>query len=299
MGSGVARLDSADECPTCSQPISDALLPQEGIGPIMSVEQNIAFLEAQRQIFRALLRQSERAAVFASDELSRTLAQVNDVSGRIRALKADLTAPGNAPSESEIENRVRWDRRIRALQTLEVSIAEEVEGLREISANFLDIQAALAELPKERLSADDQKKVDAFVSLMRDQLRRYGFTTFSPEQLTLSENFRVEKEGFEIGFQASASDTIRLKWAYQLGLLEVARTRSTHHAGLVIFDEPRQQEASKTSFRNLLSRASSSVDYNQQVFFATSEDQYELRQDLADLRCNFIVIEGWTLSRLK
>jgi hypothetical protein len=108
----------------------------------------------------------------------------------------------------------------------------------------------------------------------------------------VSENFRVEKEGFEIGFQASASDTIRLKWAYQLGLLEVARTRSTHHTGLVIFDEPRQQEASKTSFRSLLERASRSGEYNQQVFFATSEDQNELEADLAGLRCNFIVING-------
>lgn len=298
LGSGVTQLDVAHECPTCSQPISDVLLPQEGLGPVMSVEQNIAFLEAQRDIFRALLRQSERSAVTASNDLAGTLNLLNETSGRIRALRADLIAPGSTPSESEIENRVRWDRRIRALETLETSITEEIEVLKEVSANYLDIRGALGELPKERLSEQDQQKVDVFVSLMREQLGQYGFSTFAPAQLTVSENFRVEKEGFEIGFQASASDTIRLKWAYQLALLEVARTRATHHAGLVIFDEPRQQEASKPSFRNLLARASRSDEYNQQVFFATSEDQEELRQDLSGLNCNFIVIDGWTLSRI-
>ena len=298
LGSGVSQLNKTDQCPTCAQPISDALLPQGDLGPIMSVEQNIAFLEGQLDIFRALLRQSERAASAASDDLSRTLNELNEISGRIRALRADLVAPGSAPSESEIENRVRWDRRIRALQALESSIVGEIEALKEISATYLGIQAALGELPRERLSPQDQQKVDVFVALMREQLGQYGFSTFAPAQLTLSENFRVEKEGFEIGFQASASDTIRLKWAYQLSLLEVARTRSTHHTGLVIFDEPRQQEASKTSFRGLLERASRSGEYGQQVFFATSEDQNELEADLAGLRCNFIVINGWTLSRL-
>lgn len=298
LGSRVAQIETAHECPTCSQPVSDALLPQEALGPIMSVDQNIAFLEAQRSIFRALLRQAERAAVAATDDLTSTMNEVNETSGRIRALRADLVAPGNAPSESEIENRVRWDRRIRSLQTLETSIAEEVEALREVSANFLDLQAALAELPRDRLSGEDQQKVDVFVSLMREQLVQYGFSTFAPAQLTLSDNFRVEKEGFEIGFQASASDTIRLKWAYQLGLLEVARTRVTHHAGILIFDEPRQQEASKVSFRNLLSRASRSIKFDQQVFFATSEDRNELAVDLNGLLCNFIVIDGWTLARL-
>jgi hypothetical protein len=86
--------------------------------------------------------------------------------------------------------------------------------------------------------------------LVREQAASYGFSTFPPSELEIShESYRPQREGFEIGFEMSASDTIRLKWAYQLALLEVARTAETHHAGLVIFDEPQQQKTAKISFK--------------------------------------------------
>lgn len=299
LGSENLFNEDRTHCPTCEQPISDGLLPQQVLGSLMSVEQNIAFLESQRSIFGALLRQAERSAAAASDELVRATASANELSGRIRALKADLTAPANAPSESVIENRVRWERKARILQSLEVQVEEVLDNLREISATYVDLIAQKNELPADRLSDEDRGKVDAFVSLIREQLGRYGFSTFAPDQLTVSENFRVEKEGFEIGFQTSASDSIRLKWAYQLALLEVARTRITNHAGLVVFDEPRQQEASKTSFRQLLKRAEGAKSYDQQVFFATSEDVGELKNDLSNVECTLLIIDGWTLKRIE
>ena len=43
------------------------------------------------------------------------------------------------------------------------------------------------------------------------------------------------------------SDAIRLKWAYQLGLLELADIVHTNHPGILLFDEPRQQSSAKVS----------------------------------------------------
>lgn len=298
MGSTNLFGESLQRCPTCEQELQDALLSQEDLGPVMSLDQNIGFLQAQRGIFRSLMAQSERNAERALLELDQALAEANDLSARIRALKADLVNPANAPSESDIENRVRWDRRIRSLESLQIQVQEQTTSLKEISAIFIDAMAVYKSLAGDRLSEDDQQKIDLFVRLIQQQLGQYGFTTFAPTQLGISDNFRLEKEGFEIGFQSSASDSIRLKWAYQLALLEVARTRRTNHLGVVIFDEPRQQEAAKTSFQNLLRRASSSEEHQQQVFFATSEDLQELRRDLQNIPANLTVIEGWTIKRL-
>lgn len=41
----------------------------------------------------------------------------------------------------------------------------------------------------------------------------------------------------------SASDAIRVVWAYLLGMLEVARVKDTNHPEFLVFDEPKQQMA--------------------------------------------------------
>ena len=72
------------------------------------------------------------------------------------------------------------------------------------------------------------------------------------------------------------ADMIRTIWAYLYGLLEVSRTHSTNHAGLLILDEPQQQETAAVSFKEFLNRAAGARAANQQVVFATSEDSTNL-----------------------
>lgn len=68
----------------------------------------------------------------------------------------------------------------------------------------------------------------------------------------------------------SASDGIRMKWAYYLGLLSVAAHKKTNHPGVVVFDEPDQQEIEPESFASFL-RRSADLGSGQQVIIATSE----------------------------
>jgi hypothetical protein len=135
--------------------------------------------------------------------------------------------------------------------------------------------------------------------LVREQLASYGFSTFPVSELEISdENYRPQREGFEIGFELSASDAIRLKWAYQLALLEVARSAPTHHPGVVVFDEPQQQKTAKISFQKLLERASGAKESGQQVIFATSEERDQLDAFLAGIDCNFLPFDGPLVRRL-
>jgi hypothetical protein len=67
----------------------------------------------------------------------------------------------------------------------------------------------------------------------------------------------VHEDVFAATVNLDEAHTIRLKWAHQLALLEVARTAETHHAGLVIFGEPQQQKTAKVSFKKLRDRAAS------------------------------------------
>lgn len=298
MGSRTASIEDVHVCPTCDQPVEDTLLPQGTVGPVMTIDDNIAYLTAQRALFLRMADQSRAAVAVRNRQITFAAARISETSAEIRNLRADLVAPANAPSESVIGARLRDESRLSELSELREAAREAIESLRELAAEYSGARLALQRLPKDNLSEDDRGKLGAFLSSVREQLAQYGFSTFSPSEITLSENYRLEKEGFIIRFQASASDGIRLKWAYQLGLLEVARTRRTNHLGLVIFDEPRQQEAAKASFEALLRRAAGAIEYDQQVIFATSEDRSELERFLHGLPVNFSVYEGWMIKRI-
>ncbi|MEG8026204.1 hypothetical protein QP162_20860 [Sphingomonas aurantiaca] len=118
------------------------------------------------------------------------------------------------------------------------------------------------------------------------RLALYGFKTFAPKELEISEDtYRPQKEGFEIGFELSASDAVRLKWAYQLGLLDVGLQTQTLHPGLLVLDEPRQQEAAEASVSGLLKTAASLAAKGSQILIATSEQLANVQQFVADLPC--------------
>ncbi|EDM2310778.1 hypothetical protein CQE06_26100, partial [Salmonella enterica subsp. enterica serovar Typhimurium] len=81
------------------------------------------------------------------------------------------------------------------------------------------------------------------------------------------------REGYDIGFDTSASDGIRIIWGYLISLFTVGQRFATNHPRVIIFDEPRQQEANKVSFAELLRDAAESTKISGQIIFATSEDE--------------------------
>lgn len=176
---------------------------------------------------------------------------------------------------------------------------DAIDRLALIQKDYASLLLEQATLPKDKLSATDQSKLTRLTTLLQSQAAEFGFSTFSASELEISnDSYRPEKEGFEIGFETSASDAIRLKWAYQLSLLELASSFRTNHPELLIFDEPRQQSSSKVSFESLLRRASKARDRGQQVVFSTSEDLESLRQITSSMKCHEEIFAGYILQKL-
>ena len=48
-------------------------------------------------------------------------------------------------------------------------------------------------------------------------------------------------DGFDMKFDSSASDGIRVIWAFTMALLQVSIEKEGNHSGVIIFDEPAQQ----------------------------------------------------------
>lgn len=297
--SGVTAALSPDRCPTCEQALADSLLSQEALSAVMPVSDNIEYIRSQKKMFEDILARERTEESERRDQLSAVGRQLVDYYAQIRLLRSELVAPGSNPSAAVIEERIRGEARMRDLEGLQAVFDDAMDRLRSLQDAYAKLLEERTQIPTEKLSQSDQDKLDRLKGLVQNRAKDFGFSTFSPSELSISEDsYRPEKEGFEIGFETSASDAIRLKWAYQLSLLELAKETPSNHPGMLIFDEPRQQSSSRPSFQNLLKRAADAKKRDQQVIFSTSEDLETLRSITAAIDCNEVIFPGYILQKL-
>lgn len=297
--SGVSAVLTPDRCPTCEQALIDTLLSQDALSTVMPIADNIEYIRSQKKMFEDILARETADDDGRAEQLSAINRELADLYAQIRSLRSELVAPGSNPSAAAIEDRIRAEAKVRDLEALQAVFEDAIDRLTLIQKDYASLLLEQAKLPKDKLSATDQSKLNRLTTLLQSQAGEFGFSTFSAGELEISaDSYRPEKEGFEIGFETSASDAIRLKWAYQLSLLELASSFRTNHPELLIFDEPRQQSSSKVSFESLLRRASKARDRGQQVIFSTSEDLESLRQITSSMDCHEEIFAGYILQRV-
>ena len=98
-------------------------------------------------------------------------------------------------------------------------------------------------LPPKGKTKTDRKKLDMLRKKYIENLHRYGYKSVPDlELVTISEETYLPLyEGFDMKFDSSASDGIRVIWAFSMALLQVSIEMQGNHPGLLIFDEPDQQ----------------------------------------------------------
>ncbi|ACL55287.1 hypothetical protein [Methylobacterium nodulans] len=295
--SGTARSLTPDYCPTCEQALVDSLMSQKVLTAIMPIEDNIEYIRSQMKMFDDILKREQEEMSKIEIRTAQVDRDLNELYSRIRTVRTDLIAPTGNPSAVAIEERVRTEARIRELETIQATFDDTVARMQTLASAFGDLLLAVADLPKDKMSPLDRSKFDTLTALLRQLAREFGFSTFDASELTIDEDtYRPQKEGYEIGFETSASDAIRLKWAYQLGLLELSHRHPTHHPGMLLLDEPRQQSSSRVSFGSLLERAATHQRVDQQIIISTSEDLEMLKEILSRITCKDTIIPGYVIK---
>jgi len=284
-------------CPTCNQPIKDALLSQDRPANPMSLEDNIAFLHDQVETFREM-REESRSALSAKEKQLETMrGMVLNHSALVRDYKRMLRTDAEAPSAAAIREEIQLEQRLESLMEAQKSLGDTLGKFADMASRWTKIQSRLKEIVSKGLSVGDTAKINRLNKLYLEQLNEYGFSSYPIGEISLShETYRASVNGYELGL-TSASDAIRSIWAYLLGMLEVTRTFiDANHIGFIVFDEPKQQSAADFSFAALLKRAATSKAKGQQVIFSTSEKRERLDEMLKGLDCNYIKFDGKMLA---
>ncbi|WP_102798906.1 hypothetical protein [Bowmanella denitrificans] len=286
-----AKLET-EQCPTCGQDYTDNLIDMDSSSAIMSVDESLEFIKQQIKAFKGVIESYKFQKKKRIVELSTVKSSLSELRISLRKIKDSLINPGTTLKEEELRKKIKLENKV---ELYKETIGSLVDIRLELDAIFRKHSSLVKQrrnLPESVLSPLDMKKIKKLEVSLRELLVDYGFSSFSPDKLEISrETYLPTREGFDIGFDTSASDGIRLIWSYLLSLFVVSNEIETNHPKLVVFDEPRQQEANKFSFTTLLKSAANICAEGGQVILATSEETDVIKDSLKGVAYNMFSAE--------
>lgn len=300
VGSEIGANLDAETCPICESVLYDTLGSRNVKRQPMTLEENIDFLKCQVEFFETVrnrgLKQFKvyraKASLLKSSyetevqKLKEIREDINDVNGATKSLLREKIVAEIELKDSEKLKVIQDELRERASKA-HTKWSTNIEGLR---------------LLRKQSSIDNKGLViNRLQAIVRGNLEAFRFNPSAIRSISISpQTLRPEQEGYDIVAETSASDYIRIIWAYTLALMELAaKEQDVKHGGFVVFDEPRQHEASKISFSNLIRKASGSKSYGGQVVFATSLDEGELSIACKDKDVNLICFNDYILTPIE
>jgi len=265
---------SIDEgnCPACEQPVEDALLPNIVDHDVMSANESLEYLKNQLFDNSQTEFEKQQTVVNASRD------SLFELKAAIRRLNESITDVSKTNLEEFIREEVKLEEQIKLLEEVR-SFREQVKAeLDVLNRNIDTTKTSIDKIPRDGLTRLDRTKLKQLKALLIENEVEYGFSSFSPNELNIShDTYLPAIENYDLGFDTSASDSIRIIWGYLISMMELSREFDTNHPGLLIFDEPRQQDADHVSFSSLLKRAAMTKKNNQQIILATSEKTDSLK----------------------
>jgi hypothetical protein len=240
---GFSELKTAQGvCPTCRQPMKDTLLPQTTPNAPMSLDDNIDYIKDEFDAYELMRRQALTATQSRQVVLSQLRSRELELTQTIREYRRTLVAPLGTPSAAKIGEQLRLEHEIDRLNEIGAWYEKLVDEMTTMSKEMADIKRDRKSLGEDVISTSDHAKIRRLTDAFREQLTLYGFRSFRVEEIGISSaTYRPVRHELDVGL-TSASDAVRLIWAYLLSMLEVARCRefTTNHLGLLVFDEPKQ-----------------------------------------------------------
>ena len=307
LGSKITDAVVFDSCPTCHQQLTQQLLPQSSSGA-MTLCENIAFIKSQQLMYKSALAATENKLRELRFRKRSIELDYRNTQSEIRDLKCALVRPAISVSKIMIEKSFRLQARLENWKEAQERADGLVDDLVSVARKWSELSARLKALRTEDdLSQDDKNKISHFQFLVQRNLKTFGFHSFPPSEITLAkDNFRprvlvFDKETSDeieknIGFEASASDGIRLKWSYYLSLLELDESYDTNHSGLVVFDEPGQQAADPVNLTSLFQESAKDRPSRHQILIATSDKELPIKEGLDGRTYNLIPFDGYILK---
>lgn len=284
MGSVVGCKIAKNICPTCNQKIDDSLLHLGNDIPIMSIEENIRHLEGQKSVLE-FTRDSHKTNI---EQLSLV---ENDLQSRLvtlrrlaQTIRSDIYSTETEWSEFIVQKFVEIESKIRGYVQLQSFIDQKLDEIRKLSDRWKKYKEEYEKLPKKEVSDLDAEVIKTFKDNFVNNLRKYKYKS-APDIDAVDvpvETCLPLIDGFDMKFDSSASDNIRIIWSFTIALLQTSLAKRGNHPGIIIFDEPAQHSIVTSDMESLI-QSVLDIEGAAQVIVGITLNNEELKQFIENL----------------
>ena len=293
-----------DRCPVCKQHIQDNLLDAETVSGFMSIEDNIRHLREQKKMLEFTLGSRKELHEKLNREKDDLEVRLQTLRRLAHTLRSDLfTTTDTEASEAIMLKRIEISNRIERLSKLEntiISLTEQLKGLSVEWNTYLDQKN---KLPKKDISESDIEKITLLKKRFIENLKRYHYSSlssFEGIEISINSSLLPTIDGFDMKFDSSASDGIRVIWAFTMALLQVSIEKNGNHPGVIIFDEPAQQSIVPEDMKSFI-KTVVEIKKSFQIITAITLNSQELIDIIDNLDTSSyhkILIEGKSFKKL-
>ena len=284
MGSVVGCKIAKNICPTCNQKIDDSLLHLGNDIPIMSIEENIRHLEGQKSVLE-FTRDSHKTNI---EQLSLV---ENDLQSRLvtlrrlaQTIRSDIYSTETEWSEFVVQKFVEIELKNRRYVQFQSFIDQKLEEIRKLSDRWKKYKEEYEKLPKKEVSDLDAEVIKTFKDNFVNNLRKYKYKS-APDIDAVDipiETCLPLIDGFDMKFDSSASDNIRIIWSFTIALLQTSLAKRGNHPGIIIFDEPAQHSIVTSDMESLI-QSVLDIEGTAQVIVGITLNNEELKQFIENL----------------
>lgn len=297
VGGDISSSLNTEKCPICENELYDTLGNNTAKREPMSLDENIDFLKNQLDFFGSVKEKSISHIQDLNSKIRLLNSKFIFETEKVNGLREDLNDV-NGATRLIIREKLKAEILLNDVLKLKSSKNELNDQATRLYNEWSIATGSLSKLKKGSSTTNKNIITKKLEDIVQNNLEAFKFNRSSINDVTISnQTLRPEQDGYDIVAETSASDYIRIIWSYTLALLELAgMNKEVKHGGFVVFDEPRQHEASKVSFASLISKASESRGFNGQVIFSTSLDRPDLAQSCKGKNVNIIYFDDYILS---
>lgn len=255
IGSALEGLTFSDICPVCHQPVSDSLLIADNYAKIMTIDENIAHLKAQISMVEFAICGHKANISNLQLKIAKNRSVLFSLRTLAKSIRNDITSVDPDISETIVRKKIQYETCIANLHLLIDLINNTKEKLMDLTTRLEKVTKEHNLLPKKQFSDADTEKQSYFRKEFVADLKYFGYKSKSisdDNKVSISlDTYMPMIENFDIRFDSSASDNIRVIWAYTLALLQTSEQYAGNHPGVIIFDEPDQHSIVSSDIERL------------------------------------------------
>lgn len=265
-------------CPVCKQKIQDNMILTEADYVFMDIEANILHLKEQKKMLEFTLSNHQVRKEQLEEKKHRLAMDMLTLRRLAQALRSDLYTTTDADSSEAIMlKKIEISRKMENLRKLQETYELFLMDLEDLSNRWKLYLESKAKLPKHDKSDADIEKIRLLKAKFIENLKLYNYSSlpdFGAVDIS-EESLLPTIDGFDMKFDSSASDGIRVIWAFTMALLQVSLDKNGNHPGIIIFDEPAQQSIVPQDMENFV-KSVVSLREKCQVIMAITLNSQEL-----------------------